>query len=244
MTVTLALPSPATVNESQNQYVCRPCVWVCLVLLMTGLLIAAALIIHSRLSIPLIHLTDDPNSIGKLKLFTGLFTYISIMLWSSCAAVALLASVLHYRFSTNRDLARFFGLIAISLFYFAADDALMLHEAFLPKLIGIGENAFLVAYMVLALLFIYLYFRQIRQTALPLLAIAGGFFFMSLVIDIATHGDPVSSAGYKSIIEDGFKIAGILSVMAYLLQSSVQTLAASLTQGAPDRTADADQARQ
>ncbi|MGB0767303.1 MAG: hypothetical protein ACPGYV_06300 [Phycisphaeraceae bacterium] len=197
------------------------------------LVVAAAWLVMTRLGAPATQLTDDATSITGMPFYTGMFTTLSIKLWSIAGAVAALAGLIIVQTDRRLRTGLFFLVAAFISFFLGLDDAFLLHENALPKLTGLPEKAILLAYATLMMVFVYNFRRTILRTELILLVFSGVCFVISLVVD--TNGSLTSQltgVAHPGMIEDGFKIAGILAWTAYLAHAAINTIIPKLRQAA------------
>jgi hypothetical protein len=147
---------------------------------------------------------------SNLPFYSGAMSELNIMVWAAIGALALLTA---YLFATQRGWFTLFGLFVLGL---AADDAFTLHESG-PRRV-IPEDAFYVAYAVVALLLL-LGVRRRRFDATAIAFLTGGVLLAaSVVVDQAfTH---------EYLWEDGLKLAGavvwIVVPLLELMQLRVQ----------------------
>lgn len=111
------------------------------------------------------------------------------------------------------------------------DDTFQIHENFSTFLFGVDANISVVNKMLqnileiivfsfYGLLFFFygFYFRKlIYRTEILVLVLAFVFFFMSMVVDIL----PENMKGHY-ILEEGFKLLGIASLMTYYIKACYQ----------------------
>ena len=138
------------------------------------------------------------------RIYYGAISTLGVMLWTMCAGICLFAAGLLWITALSPSLARFALYAGLLSGWLALDDVFLIHENVLPAF-GIPQNAVLAAYALLGLAYtaMVLRARPLGQNLIYL--VAGGFFVVSLGIDVVVH----SPATYAIVLEDGAKLFGI-----------------------------------
>ena len=186
-----------------------------LVLAVTAVLVSAVLLLNVWKGIPIGKLTRDPASITGVPIYTGFLSQIGVLLWSASTTICLFCASL---LSTRQDKLRIkpflltSGLLSLIL---GLDDIFLLHERVFPDL-GVAEEIVFASYA--AFLFFYLFrFRAIiLKTEYILLGMALLFFGVSITLDVF---EPAGIDPY--LWEDGAKLAGIVSWLAYFFRTGI-----------------------
>jgi hypothetical protein len=178
----------------------------------------AALIVFvaTRFGLRMTQLTKDPVGLlgGPDVFYYGMLSHLGVLLWCAAAAISLCASLVLPKedFSEARGYLRLVGFLTVAL---CIDDLFMVHEDVAPAYFGIPENLVQVLYAACLASIVFRYRRFIvEQTEYGLLAMAGGFFALSMTIDIV----PIVDIG--SDFEDGFKTVGIITYFYYCVLTS------------------------
>ena len=181
-----------------------------------GLLTAAALGVAVRLSRtfgrPLADFTRDVAAVLDGPAYAGFVSQITGLIWAAAAGAGV-AGVLRGVGGGDRDRRRFaagLGLLSAGL---ALDDALMLHEAWLPAL-GVPEKVVLLGHAALAAAVFYIGRKAARRSDLALLAFAAAGLGASVALD------QVSGSAYwnlRTAAEDAAKLFGAACWAGYVL---------------------------
>lgn len=172
------------------------------------LLLGAVLFLHVQYHIPVGDLTRDPTAVSRAPFYTGLLSQLGIFLWAGAAFACLIPVIVSFQHPFRQFLLAS-GLITLTL---ALDDVFLLHESALP-MAGFPEKIVLIFYAGLLTAYVAWFYRVIKNTAYGLLLIACLCFGLSLLIDLLTP----NSTNMEFLLEDGAKLVGIVSWLAYYL---------------------------
>lgn len=177
-------------------------------------LLAITIGLSARSGLALGALSRDVASTAGLDPLTGLQSHLGVLAWWAAAAVALFAwHALRGRSDQRRSLLGGLGLLTALL---AADDLLLLHEALLPRYLGIGEKLVLLGYAVAAAAILGRHARVILGSRGALVFVAAlGFLALSVLIDLLQQR---WASEWRVFAEDGCKLLGIAGWSAFLLQ--------------------------
>jgi len=192
---------------------------IVLVLGVTAVFLGGILFLHLWKGIPIGNLTRDPVAVGQLPVYTGFLSQIGIFFWVTAVAICLFCSAVLARLVIRPRLKRFLLISALLTLLLALDELFMLHETVLPRL-GIPERVVLSSYLLFFGLYFARYYRLIWRTEFLPLLMALFFFGVSLLIDQR----PLTNPNLHYLVEDGTKLVGIISWMAYFFQVSLQAL--------------------
>lgn len=190
--------------------------WVTLALGLLGPV--AALALSAVTDTPVDNLTRDPAQTLAVASYLGLLSMVGLALWSATVAVCLLGSRLLHGEQSYFLLAA--GMLSLLLLF---DDALVLHEGVIPRILHIPEPVILGAYVLLAAAFFVRFFRHILSTNYSLLVIALAAFTASFGIDFAGASQEHAS-GSIIFVEDSFKFMGIAFWMSYFVHVTAAAL--------------------
>ena len=170
------------------------------------------LIIGLQDQIPASHLMRDPLALAKAPFYFGAISNIGVLFWCSTAAIGFFSLAILKQFSKTREFQQFLLLSSCLTSLLLLDDLFLFHESFFPNYLKIPENRVLGGYAVLFLLYLVKSIKTILKTEFTLLILACVFFGLSIVVDEIRLG------GAYVILEDGFKLLGIVSWMTYFVR--------------------------
>lgn len=194
-----------------------------------GVLLMGLIAIHYLKNMPFANLTMDPASTFDYNPFYGYISNIGILFWCATASVSFLsAGILNAR-KDQKMVVRFlvcFGALTTVLMF---DDLFMFHESLGPWYLHVPEKATLAMYGLYAS-FCFVYFRKIiLGNKLRYLILSIAAFGFSVLIDQAS--DVVNIRG-EYFLEDGAKLVGIASWLAYFVDFSFNKIMTVLHQPA------------
>jgi len=196
-----------------------------LILSVSAVLVGIVLIIHFWKGIPIGMLTRDPTSISGSPFYVGFLSQIALLLWSASAAICLFSARVLSTQTGNLKIKSFLlvsGLLALIL---GLDDAFLLHEEVIPRFLGVPEKAVYVIYVGLVLFYLVIFHSVIRKTEYVLLVMAFVFFGVSVTLDFF---EPLNVDPY--LFEDGAKLVGIVSWLAYFFRTGASSLFNNVSQ--------------
>lgn len=168
------------------------------------------------------------------KCCTGYFGFVStlgVMIWVATAAVLLFFGVLFLITGKNRQLTHFALSGGVLTGWLAIDDAYRVHENFLPSL-GVPQDLVIIAYAVLAMIYVAASWRVILANDFWILIAGGGALAASIFIDMVFH----SLASHFVLLEDGAKFFGIFCWMSFHTSTAMKYMASALAAGLDGRT--------
>ena len=175
--------------------------------LLTGGALGAAAVLSSRTGRPLADFTRDVASAAGAPAYLGFVSQITILLWAAAAGAGFAGALGAAEPHRRRFLAGL-GLLTAGL---AADDALLLHEAVLPRA-GVPEKAVLLYHAGLAAAVFGFGRAAARRTDLVLLACAAAGAASSLAADQIPYGG--------AFREDAAKLFGAAAWAACMLTAA------------------------
>lgn len=195
-----------------------------LILAISAVLIGMVLFLHFWKGIPIGTLTRDPAAISGSPFYVGFLSQVGIFLWSAAAATCMFSANVLSR-TGNPEVKPFLlvsGLVTLAL---GLDDAFLLHEEAIPDFFAVPEKAVFASYAALALLFLVKFYSVILKTEYVLLVMASIFFGASVALDL------LESPGTDLyLFEDGAKLVGIVSWLAYFFRTGASALLHNVTQ--------------
>ncbi len=173
--------------------------------------------------VPIYYLTLDPIAIGNKPFYTGFLSNIGILFWCATTTICWFCFGLLVELQQSKKIQLFFlasgALTALLLF----DDLFVLHSIGIPKYLKISQENVIFIYLLLVLGYI-LYFQQIIRSQETITFVFSLIFFV-LSIGFDKELIPVPNHwvenGNNLLLEDGFKILGIISWFCYFLQGGI-----------------------
>lgn len=183
-------------------------------------------------SISVYELVSDPHEVGRIAPYVGIVSNVGLLFFCCTATTCLFTS---YLINTNNKQDKkwrlFFQCSGYLLLLLLIDDAFQIHENFSTLLFGVDANIGVInkklqniletiVFGLYGFLFCFygFYFKKlICRTKTLLLIIAFGFLGMSILVDVL----PEDLKGHF-ILEEGFKLLGIVSLMAYYIKVCYQ----------------------
>ena len=172
-------------------------------------------------------LVADPSEVGQVASYTGLVSTVGTLIFAATASTCIFSAYLIENINSQAKkwslFLKFSGYFVLLLL---ADDLWQFHENFAPWLFGSAENRQIqnlgeaIVFGFYGLLFIaYLVkFRKLLyQTKLSTFILTVLFFVISTIIDIF-----FGNISGHFILEEGFKLLGIVSFSIYYFQLCFQ----------------------
>ncbi|CAN5542053.1 hypothetical protein BH11BAC2_BH11BAC2_26710 [soil metagenome] len=187
--------------------------------LITLLLLLMAIFACTEKGIPLDYLTKDPTAIMNAPFYLGFFSNFGIVIWSCSAMICFLVA---YRIKNNEYLEEefyfilFSGLITLLM---TLDDLYLLHETVFPFYLHIPENAVLLTYFNIYLLFFLRYKNRLLNSDFIALGLA--FFFLGMSTLIKLFPMPIPQ---DTFMKDAFKLFGSVSWLIYFFRTGNELL--------------------
>lgn len=198
-------------------------IWVPLLMVL-----GAALLLTSTTAVTMRHLTQDPTTVLEGPFYIGALSNLGNVLWTSAATVCLL-SALALPSLIDNGWRRYLLVSGVFTVVLLVDDLLLVHDEILPRYAGISGELYGVSYVVGMLAFLVGFRRRIAQTNWPLLAAALACFGVSTVVDLGSSPlGEIMAPSFVILVEDGTKILGIGTWLAYFVSVSRQALANGL----------------
>jgi len=201
-------------------------VWVGLGLLL--LTLAGAWAVTTRSAVSLDDLLRDPSATARLPWYTGAFSIVGVMVWTACAAICLfgyLATRGAAARGAQRRRGRFLLLAGGLTALLALDDALVLHEELVPRLLHLHPFVLFGIYAGAVLLLVVRFRRVLARSNWLLLGMALACFAVSLAADLL---DPRLSHAIggdrQTLLEDAAKLCGVVLWTGYLVQFALRAV--------------------
>ncbi|MDJ1180304.1 hypothetical protein PJF56_15675 [Roseofilum sp. BLCC_M91] len=168
------------------------------------------------------YLTRDPSAILEAPFYIGIISNIGILMWCASTSICFFTFAITRNHSTPMMSSFLLGSGAINCLLLF-DDFFLLHEEVFPnylyKYLYTSEKRVVVIYLIFGLWYALKNRKTILKTRFSLLIIAISCFLLSVVCDQTTSYFPEAwiKDGTKNIIEDGFKLLGIVSFIYYYI---------------------------
>jgi hypothetical protein len=190
-----------------------------------ALLVAAAM--HSALTgSPAWLFTRDPAAIHVSDPMLGALSNLGAVLWAAAASVTLFAAAL-LRSPQVAEVRAYLAYAGALTAWLLLDDLYMFHERVLPDSVGVPQWLVLTTYVVLVAGLCARFRRLIVATDYRLLAVAGACFALSIASDQAPGA--WHRLDWLVFVEDGAKLLGIASWLAYFTSTAARALRGELT---------------
>lgn len=222
-------------NMKNDKLIYYPKTFIWLYLL-TLILLVSVVKISLKTKIPIEIFLKDPavvagaNGLGNsgldvsLNPLVGIISNVGILIWCISATISFLSFLIVKIDKRKKELANFLIYSTLLTSTLLIDDLFLIHEAIAPKLLRINQE---IVYLLLAVAtaLLMLKFRNtILRTNYILLVAAFILFGLSITLDriIDLSGNLISLQ--IELFEDGFKLFGIVSWMAYFLNLFLQEI--------------------
>jgi hypothetical protein len=179
-------------------------------------ILVAVAIVSAVSGIPPGKFTRDPAALMDAHPLLGAISNLGIMLWSAAAAIVLFTAGVLRRKAWDRELIGYLVASGAITLLLGFDDLFMLHEELLPRYFHAPETLVYLVYIALVLSWLVRFRELILHTDYLLLAAALGFFTVSVAMDRFPDAWLITWP-YLFLIEDGFKLIGIVSWLAYFV---------------------------
>jgi len=171
-------------------------------------------------------LMRDTQSLGKLPFYAGAISNIGILLWTVTLSVCFFTARLIRQVPHLSTHQRFLILAGAFTTLLMIDDFFLLHEGVFRHHLPVPESIIYAVYACMALLLLTLYRKIILSSEYILFLLAGFLLASSIGVDILQHilsrKQYLALGGY--VLEDGFKLAGIITWMLYYSRFCFQLL--------------------
>lgn len=168
--------------------------------------------------IPIKALTDDPSAYMKVPAYVGLLSNLGVLVWSASVVICLFTYVLLRKGKNAGDLPSFLlysGLITAVL---VLDDFFLLHETLILSF-HVPEVLVFAGYIIAISPYPLKFRRTISKTDFLFLFFAFAFFGLSMAVDVSG----IHPRG-GTLLEEGSKFLGIISLFAYYSRVCFQLL--------------------
>lgn len=186
------------------------------------LLLLTVFLASRHSGIPLAMFTRDPADITNTSPFLGVVSNICILLWCATAAICFLSFFI-LKSRPHRKMASFFLVAGLITSLLMLDDLFLLHERVFPNLFHLRQRYIFVTYGSIIYVYLVSFRKTIFKTNFMTLALALGFFFLSIAVDGMSDMLGIKIP-YYHLFEDGFKLIGLASWLGYFGEASLHAI--------------------
>ncbi|MCB0195446.1 MAG: hypothetical protein KDJ65_26090 [Anaerolineae bacterium] len=204
--------------------------WLVAVYLPTLIALYVLIEVNLRTGIPVAFLTRDPAAAMNAPFYVGIFSNVGILFWCSTAAICLFSYRVLPENTNNREWSLFFLSSGLITGWLLLDDLFLFHEEVFPEYLFIPQKVVFAGYGVLIITFLARFKATILNTAFLFLLLSFGFFGMSIFVDglikVKDFHIEFIAVGFRGrhLLEDGFKLLGIVSWSAYFMRTCLLQL--------------------
>lgn len=186
-----------------------------------------ALVVTSQTNVTMRELTQDPTTVLDGPFYVGYVSNLGNILWA--AAVAICAFVVLVLQRGDRDGARrFFAWSGLFTAVLMIDDLFLLHDEVLPRHAGISGELYGILYVLSMAAYLVLFRWRLLAANYVLFGVALMFFGISVVVDLGSSAlADVAPSNLVLLVEDGAKVLGIGTWMAFFATTGRDALGAS-----------------
>ena len=182
--------------------------------LVTLLALLFAIFAATRKGIPLDYLTKDPTAIMKAPFYLGFFSNFGIIVWSCAFSVCFITASRCMNLTYLRQDFYFMILSGFVTLLLTLDDLYQLHEYVFPQYFLIPENAVLLTYFNIILLWGIRFRKRMLQSDFLVLGLAFFFLGMSTIIKLVPLPIP-----QDTFMKDAFKLFGSVTWFIYFFRT-------------------------
>ena len=193
---------------------------ILLLLFLPAILGLVTLALISRQSeIPISTFVREYKSSAKYP-YVGLVSDIGILIWTATASICIFSSIVLRKWKSNKLVSDFFLYIGVLTTILMIDDFFLIHES-----VTLQDRYIFAGYLIGILVILVKFRTYIQSSEYELLFISLFFFGMSLMVDLNQHGIERVLGDWRILLEDGFKILGIVGWFGYLTRCCFFALA-------------------
>ena len=187
--------------------------------LVTFLSLIAVIIISTSKNIALDTLTKDPTETMNAPFYIGAFSNIGIIIWSGAAVLCFFTAMQIKDVTAFREDYFFLIASAFITLMLTTDDLFLIHEEVFPKYFHVPENAVILTYINIFIIYLILFRNKILSTEFIILALAFTFIGLAKMSDLIPL--PLKK---DTFLEDAIKLFGIVSWFIYFFRFCRQLL--------------------
>ncbi len=184
-------------------------------------LVAAAGLGAAFVDRPIVYVTRDPATVFDGEWYVGFLSTMGVLvIWTAAIIAGLCGAVLRRARDTRAGLLLAGAVLSGAV---ALDDALLIHEAALPGVLGIPEDVAVVVYPIALVALLLRYRKSIAQYDWRLLASGVCLLSVSAVVDVAASERVRNDAIF--LFEDGTKVVGYALWASFFASVALSSLA-------------------
>jgi len=172
----------------------------------------------SQLDISIAIFTRDPTTIANLPPLIGVASSLGVMLWTATVMICLSSWAILRHSPSETRFSTFLLCSGFMTMLLSFDDLFLLHDYIFPVYLGVSEKIIFPGYAGLIFFGIVKFKKCILKTEYLILLIALVFFGLSLFIDRFQSHIGSFIGDWRILLEDGFKLLGIVGWFGYYLR--------------------------
>lgn len=186
-------------------------------------ILAILVLIKIQDRVPIYYLTLDPIAVGNNPFYTGALSNIGILFWCAATTVCWFCFALLIELKQKKTFQLFFLASGTLTAFLLFDDLFVLHSIGFPQYLKIPEESIVFIYLFIIIVYLSIFHRMILSTDYIAFGFALIFFALSILFDLEVIPIPDYwlENGNNLLLEDGFKILGIVSWFYYFLQLGI-----------------------
>lgn len=165
----------------------------------------------------------DTAAIAKVNPFSGYLSNMGMLMWCATIAITLFSAAVVYKKVPTRKFL-FFVCAGIFSAFLLFDDLFMFHETLAPNYLGFGEHVVYVVYIILAVAFFGVFFKEIYESNYVSLLVALGFMALSIGCDYVQNIWLWPLGQWEYLLEEGLKWFGLAWWCSYFVQTGYETV--------------------
>jgi hypothetical protein len=181
-------------------------------IVLTGFLFSIGMI-SGYYNIPIESFTRDPIAVLGGAAYVGFISNVGILFWAFTAAICLFSSIIQKQ-DNNQATSKFLLYSGLLTMWLLLDDMFGFHDSILPYHLMIPEELVYLIYITIVLVYLAKFKTVILGCEYVIFSIAFCFFALSVLIDLF-----LEQQGFLSLIEDGFKLFGIVTWFIFFFKT-------------------------
>ncbi|MCW5515668.1 hypothetical protein [Muriicola sp. Z0-33] len=190
-------------------------------------LLALFVVLQIKYGIRVSTFTRDPIQFFGGDPYIGILSNIGILFWAATVSITFFTSYMLWGSKRYKASSKFLFYSGLFTSFLMLDDLFLLHENIFPKLLNIPELLVYIVYALILIWYFTAYYKKISKGEYVLLLLAIFFFGGSVSIDYI--GQFIKIPGVY-VLEDGFKICGIVTWFTYFVRTDIDYLKLSFSE--------------
>jgi len=188
-------------------------------------ILAILVFIKVQNQVPISYLTLDPLAVSNegLHFYAGALSNIGVLFWCAATTICWFTFAVLFELRGNPKLQVFFLASGAVTAVLLLDDLFILHSLGFPYYLGIPQKIVFLLYLCILIMYSMSFYRLILSTENIAFTFSLIFFALSLMFDRQVIPVPEHwlNNGNNLLLEDGFKILGIVSWFYYFFQLGI-----------------------